>query len=168
MTASIPQKAGPTIKLSHILMGIALFAGYFWITKPAQPLLGWGDNFQEAQRKAQDNHRPMLLAFYMEGCGPCVAMDRKVLPQKKVTEALQTFVPVRVDAMHETALANRYSVYATPTYAVLQPNGQMVAKCQGYQSPEEFVAFIDRATERMATTHPTADDQLNDPSTTAP
>ncbi len=95
-------------------------------------------------------------------------MDRNVLPQKKVSLALQAFVPVRLDATRERELANRYNVYGTPTYAIVQPNGQLVAKCQGYHTAQEFVAFIDRATDRMASSKPMEADRTIDPSTIAP
>jgi len=168
MTSNMPQTSTSTLKPGYILVGVILLAGYFWLTKPAQPLLGWEDDFQSARQQANDLQKPMLLAFYMEGCGPCQAMDRRVLPQDEVTQALKDFIPVRLDAMKERELANRYGVYGTPTFTVVQPDGQMVAKCSGYYSTEEFVAFIEGATARMAITQPKALPRPGDPSTTVP
>ncbi len=168
MTSSMPRTTGSTFKLSHILIWAVLIGAYIWFLRPAQPLPGWENNFQSAQKEAADDRKPMMLAFYMDGCGPCVAMDRKVLPQSQVVQALEPFVTVRLDATRERELANRYSVYGTPTYAVIKANGQLVSKCQGYQTTDEFIAFIDRATQRLATPQPTEAVQLDAPSTTAP
>jgi thioredoxin-related protein len=45
-----------------------------------------------------------------------------------------------VNRQHESAL--RYQVFATPTFVVTDEAGRPLAQRQGYQSKDEFVAFL--------------------------
>ncbi|MFQ5589985.1 MAG: thioredoxin family protein [Phycisphaerae bacterium] len=104
----------------------------------------WEISFEAAQDKARVADRNMLLAFYMHGCPPCAIMDRSVLNTSAVKQALQSYVPARLDALSEPA-AGRYGVYATPTFIIADPAGKALARCEGYQSVEEFTAFLQQA-----------------------
>ena len=77
-------------------------------------------------------------------------MDRTVLAAPEVQTALAGFVPVRVDVDREARLAGRLQVYATPTYAVLDSAGNLLAKVSGYQSVEAFVSFLAWAKSRSS------------------
>jgi len=130
------QRWGPTLLIA------ATLALYFFVSRPAAAPAGWGDDYEAALKDAAATSRHVVIAFYSEGCPPCAAMDRTVLGTPEVRQALLGYLPVRLDVnrQHESAL--RYQVFATPTFVVTDEAGRPLAQRQGYQSKEEFVAFL--------------------------
>ena len=72
-------------------------------------------------------------------------MDRTVLNQDPIKAALKDYVPVRVDTNRHPELAARFGALATPTYAVINSRGRLLARCEGLQSVEGFLSFLKRA-----------------------
>ena len=134
---------GPAI-LVLVALGI-----YFSVDRPAAALTGWSDDYHASLAQAKSAERNLLLYFHSERCGPCNAMERTVLGEPEVVEALKDYVPVRVDAFRQTAIARRFGVFATPTYVVATPSEQMVTQASGYRSVEDFVSFLTLASAAM-------------------
>jgi len=118
---------------------------YFFVTRPAPALEGWASSYDEAIAKATTTKQNLLVAFYLRGCPPCMVMDRTVLNTDRVKTTLEDYIPVRVDAATEARLADQFQVMGTPAYIVVSPQGEAVAKREGYQSVDEFVAFLEGA-----------------------
>ena len=106
------------------------------------PPAGWGDDPQAALDEAAGTGRRVMLGFYLPGCSPCAAMEHEVLPAKAVRAALDGFIPVLVNALSHPEFAERYQVEGTPTYVITDAQGKVLARTEGYQSVEEFVAFV--------------------------
>lgn len=141
-----PQKAswprfGPFIVLAILL---AIYAARGSGNGPSAALAGWTGDFDAALLKAKPSESKLLVAFSMKGCPPCVAMDRMVLGTPPVKAALRSFVPVRIDVDEYPEIANRYSVFGTPTYAIVNAKGELLIKCEGYQPVSSFVTFLER------------------------
>ena len=124
---------------------VGMIALYFFVTRPAPALEGWDSSYDEAIATAATTKQNLLVAFYLRGCPPCRVMDRKVLNTDRVKTSLENFIPIRVDAAADARLANQFQVMGTPAYIVVSPQGKAVAKCEGYQSVDEFVAFLEGA-----------------------
>jgi len=127
---------GPTLLIASTLVL------YFFLSRPRAAPAGWGDDYGAALRDAGATSRHVVIAFYSEGCPPCAAMDRTVLGTREVREALLGYLPVRLDVNRHREPALRYQVFATPTFVVTDEAGRQLAQRQGYQSKEEFVAFL--------------------------
>ena len=121
---------------------------YFITIRPGSIPEGWGTDYQAARAEAartagsKSDGRKVLIAFYMAGCPPCAAMDRLVLSTAAVRSALEAFVPVRVDVDQDRELANHFEVFGTPTFAVVDADGRILAKCEGYQPVAAFIKFL--------------------------
>ena len=115
---------------------------FFTSSGTGSPPAGWSDNPQTALSEASETSRRVVMGFYLPGCSPCVAMEHEVLPARPVREALSGFVPVLVNAISNPQLADRYQVEVTPTYIITDAQGNLLAKRVGYQSVDEFVAFV--------------------------
>lgn len=137
-----------------VLLVIGALVLYVLLTRPAPPLEGWGTNFNAALQQAGVSDRRVLVAFSMPGCAPCAVMNRNVLPASKVKKALVDFELVHLDATVHTELAVQYEVYGTPTYAVIDANGQLLSKREGTLTVDEFVAFLSRAARLPADPQP--------------
>lgn len=125
---------------------LILLAGtFFLVSRDAKPPAGWGSDYAVALAQAHTDGRRLLVAFHMQGCPPCRAMDRDVLGESAVQLAMAPFIPVRLDVQDVPELANRLGVFATPTYAVLEPDETMVMRTDGFQPVEVFVRFLNRA-----------------------
>jgi len=131
-----PRRWGPTLLIA------ATFILYFFLSRPAAAPAGWGDDYKAALKDAGASGRHVIIAFYSEGCPPCAAMDRSVLGTPEVRDALFGYLPVRLDVNRHHEAASRYQVFATPTFVILNEAGRLVARREGYQSNEEFVAFL--------------------------
>ena len=136
---------GVLARLTPVFVAIALVVLYYAVAGHSTPPQGWGSDYAAAIGTASETDRNVVVAFYSKGCPPCAAMDRNVLGSEAVRGELAGFVPVRVDAFQERELANRFGVQGTPTYAVIDPQGRLLARCDGYQPEERFVAFLRQA-----------------------
>lgn len=109
---------------------------------PASTAEGWEVDYDKALAAAQASNKRLLVEFTLPRCPPCLFMDRAVLGTKAVKSALEGFIPVRIDAETQPEVAHRFQVSGTPTFAIVDPDGTVLAKREGYQSVEEFVAFL--------------------------
>lgn len=130
----------------------ALYAGafvtlYLFAARSAPPPVGWGDDFEAAMAEAASTNRPVVVAFHAPHCPPCKAMERKVLGKPAVGKALEGFIPVRVNTPDRPDLSRRFDVYATPMVAVIDAKGKVLSKFMGYKDVEEFVSFLNSASQ---------------------
>ena len=149
MNDPVGQEGPPPTKRRQrwgtVILILAVVGLYILTTRPAPPPEGWGTDFQVAIEEAESTDRKVLAAFHMPGCPPCTVMNRTVLNQAAVRQALGDYVPVQVDTTVHPELAARWGAYAAPTYAVIDPNGRLLAKCEGLQTVEQFVTFLKQA-----------------------
>lgn len=80
-----------------------------------------------ALRRAQAEHRPLLVDFAASWCKNCLAMDSTVFPAQEVKRQLEEFVVVRYDAEKPNEspakeVLNQFGVFGLPTYVVLLPD----------------------------------------------
>lgn len=136
-----PSRRGPLLLLALVLVI------YFVLNRPAGPPAGWGADFPAAMAEAARTDKKVVLAFYMKECPACVAMDRSVLGASAVRQVLEEFIPVRVDVDQERELANRFQVFGTPSFAILDSSGRLLNRCEGYQPVEIFLGFLKQAVD---------------------
>ena len=133
-----PKRSGWTT--AGLLAG--MLALYVVTSRPSATPAGWGEDFDEAVAAAVDKQSYLIVAFHMEGCAPCREMERTVLASAEVESALKDYVRVRVDIDRQRELANRFNVFGTPTFAVINVRGEVLARCTGYRPVDEFLSFL--------------------------
>ncbi len=121
---------------------VGILAIFVVMSMPAAAPAGWGEDFDEAVAAAADKQSYLIVAFHMQGCSPCREMERTVLASEQVESALKDYVKVRVDVDRERELANRFNVFGTPTFAVVNVRGDVLARCTGYQPIDQFLSFL--------------------------
>lgn len=134
---------------------IVAFAG---IVVPAQadPPAGYPfHTYDEGLALARSQHKPVFVYFGRYGCGWCEKTNKEAFSQAAVREAyIQHYVLVYVDTesgkrvtlstgerLTEMELAARYKVIATPVFAYLQPDAQLIFKIPGMQSAADFQGY---------------------------
>jgi thioredoxin-related protein len=104
--------------------------------------------FEEAQRTARAEHKPLLIAVSAEWCVPCKTFRNTVLQDDRVKERLQTVVFIEYDAEEPPGIfiAERFRVDAFPTFIVVGANGMELTRKAGSQlggdPTAEFISLI--------------------------
>jgi len=134
----------PRLRRGWLLL-VAVAALAYWTSLPDESAGGdWPTGFRQALEAARSARRPLLVEFSAPNCPHCVRMKREVLGRRTVAEALDSFELVRVNPWEQDDLATRYRVLGVPVYAVLDPEGRLVARLEGYVPVSEFVSFLRR------------------------
>ena len=108
-------------------------------------------SLEEAQTKALDEGKYIVLDVYTEWCGFCRRMNRETYADKRVQEVLDKyFYPVRIDAESPRIvafkgesysmidLAQAFGVRSFPTTIFLSPDGDPVALQPGFIEADRF------------------------------
>ncbi len=159
-TQTEPARRGRVLGVTALVSLTLLMAvhGWSWLTQEtsagviiaARDSVDWAD-YGPGLARAKAENRLVLVDFYADWCQPCKVMDRETFTDRRVVEALDDLVPVRVDSEETRSregfvgaeLAERYGVTGYPTLMLLNGDGEIVARQFGMQSPRQLLAWID-------------------------
>ncbi len=103
-------------------------------------------SFDEALSKARGEKKLVFVDVYADWCGWCTRMDEDVFTDERVRTALLAYVPIKVDADRGgRSVASRYRVSGLPAFLVLNADGELVGRFDGYLPAEPFLARLARA-----------------------
>lgn len=106
----------------------------------------------QALAKAAEQRRVVLVDFFATWCGPCKLLDSTTWRDAKVIALLeQDAIPLKIDAEKEAALSRKYAIEAYPTILLLRPDGSVLDRMVGYQTPEAFIASFQSALKGITT-----------------
>jgi thioredoxin-like negative regulator of GroEL len=90
----------------------------------------------------------VLVDFYATWCPPCIAMKHEVWPDADVARAVNAgYVPVVVDADKDNGLSDRYRVEGIPAILVLDADGRIVKRNDGFLPRDGMLKFLAKADE---------------------
>ena len=105
--------------------------------------IAWRTDFEAALAEARSANKRVLVDFSADWCPPCIAMKHDVWPHPQVVEAVGAgHVALLVDADRDTVLAARYGVSAIPTVLLLDADGRVVKRNDGYLSRSGLLRFL--------------------------
>lgn len=106
---------------------------------------------EDAQSKASENGKKVLLFTEAEWCGYCEKMNKEVFTKEAVADSLQKyFYPVRIDIESdalvrfndqdytEKSLSRKFRALRTPTTIFLDSEGSVIGTQSGYIPPKLF------------------------------
>lgn len=90
----------------------------------------------------KQERRKLFLYFFADWCTYCKQMERTTFRDPAVVAMLnQNFVPVRINADREAAVAARYRVQPLPTIIFLTPEGQQMSR-PGFIPAEQMMVLL--------------------------
>jgi thiol:disulfide interchange protein DsbD len=115
--------------------------------------LSWYDRLEPALKQARQEQRPIFLDFTGFTCTNCRWMENNVFTHPTVEALLKEFVRVRLftDRRTEPYLSHKrfqqekFGTVELPFYAVLSPEGRVLATAGFTRDIDAFAAFLRRA-----------------------
>jgi len=109
--------------------------------------------FGEGLARARHEGKPLLATFVTDWCPYCTKMARQTWRASSVASRLDAVVPVRIDAEGTRGpdghagreLAARYGISGFPAQLLLDGEGRVLARYDGYQTPRQLLAWLDDA-----------------------
>ena len=109
------------------------------------PGITWNNDYTSAMALAQQQGKPVLIAFHAKWCGYCTKMKKKTYHAPEVVKAMQNFIPIMIDTDKQGDIARKYNVGPIPDYVIAKPDGSVVKRFLGYYDPGDFVAKLNSA-----------------------
>ncbi|HEX5220432.1 MAG TPA: thioredoxin family protein [Verrucomicrobiae bacterium] len=131
---------------SLLLVVVAL--GFGQIAE-AQPT-GWSTNVTAAWSEATNRQQPVLMYFTAKWCGPCKLMARTTFTNQAITQTWGSIIRVTVDIDDQPKVAEQHGIRAVPAFHLFSPGGEAVAKTTGYQTADQFVAWLTNALQQAS------------------
>jgi len=128
-----------------------MLKGWYYKTTGAEApasAIAWRTDFDGALAEARSANKRVLVDFSADWCPPCVAMKHDVWPHPQVARAVDAgYVALLVDADRDTVLAARYQVSAIPTVLLLDGDGRVVKRNDGFLPRAGMLRFLSDAAE---------------------
>jgi thiol:disulfide interchange protein len=123
---------------------------YYSATATVAPAsaVAWRSDLAAALAEARAAHKGVFVDFSASWCPPCIAMKHEVWPNAEVARAINAgYVPVAVDADQNNGLSDRYQVENIPTVLILDADGRVVKRNEGYLPRAGVMRFLAEAAQ---------------------
>ena len=150
----------PTIqrfKKATVAAAAAMLAMLWFVTDClADAPEGWHfQAFDDAQTASIRDGRPLFVYFGRYGCPTCARVNHESLTDPRViqrfhdnyelayvdTESGERLRLPGGERLTEAALGMRYSVYGTPFFLFMTPDGTVITRIPGFVSAEQFLGL---------------------------
>lgn len=112
----------------------------------------WRTDYNAARKEAAEKGLPLMLVVGTDNCFYCKKLEAGPLRDPGVAAALAgSFVPLKVDAHREPALARALKVQAYPTTVLAGADGKIHAFIEGYVEADRLSEHLKRAANAAAT-----------------
>jgi thioredoxin-like negative regulator of GroEL len=91
----------------------------------------WITGTTKALQASGESGRPVLVDLWAVWCEPCKVMEKTTFRDSRVLEAVEGFVPLKVDADADTVFVERYGIEIFPTTLFLDEQGREITRMTG-------------------------------------
>jgi thiol:disulfide interchange protein DsbD len=130
------------------VMGIILVVGgiiYLALTSQHVGKIEWISYDQSILEKAAEEKNPVIIDFYADWCGPCVAMEREVFSDPEVIKLSRNVITMRLDLtrsqpFHDEVM-RKYQIRGIPTAVFINRQGieEKSLRAIGFVGKDEFL-----------------------------
>jgi thiol:disulfide interchange protein DsbD len=153
------------------VFGVALFAVAAWITSPlwlnaAGPTTGgivWEPYSAANLQQAAAAHRPVMIDFTADWCGPCRKMQRTTFRDPRVIDKTNQVAMVRADLTRESSpevekIRKDYGIWGVPTILFLGPDGREHTELRQveYIGADQLLGLLEKSKGIAPTNSPVA------------
>lgn len=112
--------------------------------------IDWVRDYQAGIAQAEEQNKPVLLAFYKKQTRFCSLMDQNTYNNSDVKKYVEAnFVPVFIDVDKEPEIARKFGINYYPTHYVKMPNSsELIGPQMGYDVPVAFIKILEGYLER--------------------
>jgi uncharacterized protein YyaL (SSP411 family) len=112
----------------------------------------WRSDYNSARKEAQEKGLPLLVEVGTEDCYYCRKLETTTFRDPRVASLLASgFVPLKVDANREPALARALKVQVYPTLVLAGPDGKIHAFIEGYLDADRLAEHMKRTVANATT-----------------
>ena len=126
--------------MRSLLCALALLIGTSGLA--AQGIAFFEGTYEQALAAAKAQGKLVFVDAYAVWCGPCRRMSSDVFPRENVGAVFnESFVSMKIDMEHGEGLTfgKLFPVSSYPTLLFISPEGELVQRVIGAQSPENLI-----------------------------
>ena len=99
--------------------------------------------------RARTANRLTLIDFYAAWCSPCQVLERTVLVDPHVQEALEEYEFVKVDTDQYVEPSDYFNIVGLPTLVVVDSAGREVYRQEGMVEADELARTLSQLAKRL-------------------
>ena len=104
--------------------------------------LVWTPGYQKAIVTAEAKHQPLLISFHSSGCDWCRKMDAETFTDPRVVALSHGFVCVRIDALREPELIQKFHITEFPVTLIADERGRTLTHLDGFTDASAMAAAL--------------------------
>lgn len=147
---AVSTRSGPWLPLL-VLIVIGLIAPTVTAADPAP--IAWRTDYNAARKEATEKGLPLFLVVGTEDCFYCRKLEGSTFKDAGITSQIAgNFIPLKIDANREPALAKALKVQAYPTMVLAGSDGKIHNFIEGYLEADRLNEHMKRAVTATTTT----------------